>query len=299
MKKIFIFSFLAVVAIFLARNIIVKYSLSYYLRSNLKTEISLKKIDLGLKKIIINKVGLAKGGLHFTAKDIVLEYDISFPFQIKPHSLKITGAWFEDKRFGSLAFDLVPSGEAYFFNADGLSIQGKKIGSFSLSFQLKGNRVNFNNLKSSFINSSAVVDGYLNLTNLNNICIDLSVENLSLAAIVFLFAKKEDMDLEGHFDGGGSFCFKNNKISQLNLDIDDLEGGKINLKKKASLDFLKKRLDKKSYSYLLDNLKNYKYDKGSIEVDVEKNDIILEAIFFSEELGERNITVKLHDVLVK
>jgi hypothetical protein len=299
MKKIFIFLFLGFVVIFLVRNMIAKEFLKYYLNSNFKIEASFEEINIGLKKIIIDKTNLVKDNFQFKAKNIEARYEVNFPFQLSLDSLRIVDAQVKDQQLGSLNFDLTPYGDYHQLLGNNLLFKSKEIGNFSLSIRLKENKLYFYDLKSTFIDSTFLLSGYLNLGDFNNICIDLVVKDLALSDIIFLFGDKKKINLEGKFSGKVDCCFRNNKISYLDLDIDDLEGGVINFKEETSLDFLKKRLDKKYYAYLLDNLKNYKYDEASIGVKTDKNNLILEANFFSEELGKRNITIKLHDVLVK
>lgn len=299
MKKIFIFLFLVVIVIFLARNMIGKESLEYYLNSNFKIEASFGEVNIGLKKIIIDRTNLVKDNFQLKAKSIEARYKVNFPFQLSLDSLRIVDAQVKDQRFGSLNLDLVPYDDYHQLVGDNLLFKGKKIGNFSLSIRLKEDKLYFYDLESTFIDSASLFSGYLDLGNFNNICIDLVIKDLALSDIVFLFGDKKKINLKGKFSGKVNCCFKNNKISYLDLDIDNLEGGVINFKEETSLDFLKNRLDKKSYRYLLDNLKNYKYDEGSIGVNTDKNNFILEANFFSEELGKRSITIKLHDVLVE
>ncbi|MCF7873098.1 MAG: hypothetical protein K9L80_02725 [Candidatus Omnitrophica bacterium] len=299
MKKIFISLFLVVAIVFLARNMIAKESLKYYLNYNFKIEASFEKVNIGLKKIIIDKANLVKDNFQFKAKNIEARYEVNFPFWLSLDSLRIVDAQIKDQQLGSLNFDFIPYDDYHQFFGNNLLFKGKEIGNFSLSIKLEENKLYFYNLESTFIDSAFLLSGYLNLGDFNNICIDLVVKDLALSDIIFLFGDKKKINLEGKFSGKGDCCFKNNKISYLDLDIDGLEGGVINFKEETSLDFLKNRLDKKSYRYLLDNLKNYKYDTGSIGAETEKNNLVLEANFFSEELGKRNITIKLHDVLVK
>jgi hypothetical protein len=299
MKKIFIFLFLIIVSIFLARNIIAKESLKYYLSSNFDIEAFFGKIDIGLKKIIIDEANLAKDNFQFKAKNIEVGYKVNFPFQLSFDFLKIVAAQIKDQRFGSLALDFVPHDNYYQLFGNNLSFKRKEIENFSLIIKLKKNKLYFYDLESTFIDSSFRLSGYLNLDGVNDICMDLVVKDLALSDMVFLFGDKKKINLEGKFSGKVDCCFKNNKISYLDLDIDDLEGGVINFKEETSLDFLKNRLDKKSYRYLLDNLKNYKYDEGSIRVKTDKNNLILEANFLSKELGKRNIAITLHDVLAE
>ncbi|MFO8052708.1 MAG: YdbH domain-containing protein [Candidatus Omnitrophota bacterium] len=297
MKKIAIFLFLVVAVILLARNIIAKESLKYYLNSNFKIEASFEGVNVGLKKIIINEANLAKDNFQFKAKKIEARYKVNFLFQLSLESLEIVDAQLKDQQFGSLNFGLIPHDNYYQFLGNNLSFKGKEIGDFSLSIRLREDELYFYNLESTFIDSASLLSGYLDLGDFNNICMDLAAKDLALSDIVFLFGDKEEINLEGKFSGKVNCCFKNNKLSYLNLDVDDRGGGVINFKKETSLDFLKNRLDKKSYRYLLDNLKNYKYDKGNIKVDLEENDIVFEANFSSKELGERNITIKLHNIL--
>jgi hypothetical protein len=186
-----------------------------------------------------------------------------------------------------------------FIKADNLRAGDTKIDDLKAPFKSQDNQLRYGILQFDIINQSASLSGYFDLSDSNNSCFFLSVTDLSVKELIFLATGKKEIVLKGKFKGEAKICFKDNKISYLDLGIYNLKGGKINIKKEASLDFLKKRLDEKSYSYILDNLKNYKYDKGDIEAKLDKKDIILKANFSSKELGERNITIKLHDLFTK
>jgi hypothetical protein len=186
-----------------------------------------------------------------------------------------------------------------FFKADNLRTGDTKINNLKAPFKLKDNQLRYDNLQFDIINQSISLSGYFDFSDSNNSCFFLSLTDLSFKDLIFLATGKKEIVLKGKFKGEAKICFKDSKISYLELAIYNLKRGKIKIKKEASLDFLKKRLDEKSYSYLLDNLKNYKYDKGNIEAKLDKNGIILKANFSSKELGERNITIKLHDLFTK
>lgn len=268
MKKIIILLILLALIISLAKDLIIKESLKYYLNSRFKTEASLEGVNLGFRSFLVDECNLTKNDFRLKAKGVEFRYKIIFPFRIRPVFLKI----------------------------DSLRSGNKKIDNLRISLELNDSRLSYNNLQFGIVNQSASLSGYFDF---NSSCFFLSLADLSLEDLIFLATGKKEIVLKGEFRGKVKFCFKDNKISYLNLGIYNLKGGKINIKKEASLEFLKKRLDEKSYSYLLDNLKNYKYDKGDIEAKLDKKDIILKANFSSKELGERNVTIKLHDLFAK
>ncbi len=275
MKKTFtfilVFLCLIITAGFFTKDIIVKETLKYYLKSNFKVASSWGNLNLGFKKLSLEKVNLSRENFEISVKNLEFEYEFDFPRQLKPNYLKI----------GDLVID------------------NKKIKNLNLIFELQDKRLNFYNFQANFINDSALISGFVDFSNLGNVCIVIAVEDIALKSVVYLFADKKDVSLAGEFSGKTKACFTGNKINDFYLDIDNLKGGAINFQKETALDFLKGRVDEKSYLYLLDNLKNYQYDKGKIAAGVDKEDIIFRANFDSQMSGERNITIKLHNLLAK
>ncbi len=275
MKKIFVFIlvflFLIITVVFFSKNIIVKEALKYYLKTNFAVESLWENLDIGFKKLSLEKVNLSKENFEINVKNLEFEYEIEFPLQLKPNYLKI----------GNLIID------------------NKAIKNINLIFELQGKRLNFYNFQANFVNDSALISGFIDFSNSDNVCVVVAVEDIALKNVVYLFADKKDISLMGEFSGKAKVCFTGNKIDDFSLDINNLRDGAINLQKETALDFLKNRVDKESYLYLLDNLKNYQYDKGKITARLDNEDIIFRANFSSKISGERNIIIKLHDVFAK
>lgn len=206
-------------------------------------------MDIGFKKLSLEKVNLSKENFEINVKNLEFGYKFDFSRQLKPNYLKI----------GSLIID------------------NKAIKNINLIFELQGKRLNFYNFQANFVNDSASVSGFIDFSNSDNVCVVVAVEDVALKNIVYLFADKKDISLTGEFSGKAKVCFMGNKIDDFSLDINNLRGGAINLQKETALDFLKNRVDKKSYLYLLDNLKNYQYDKGGIEVRTAEDDIFFQS----------------------
>ncbi len=146
---------------------------------------------------------------------------------------------------------------------------------------------------SDLLGPRSLVSGSINFSTFDNFCLSLNLYNSSFGGILKLAGIQKDLNFDGEFDGGIAACLEQFKLAHIDGDLSNFSGGAINIKKEASIGFLKRYLDESSYEVMIDNLKNYAYNKGQIKVSKPNSTIRIVLDFSSQELGKRTITVNL------
>jgi hypothetical protein len=186
--------------------------------------------------------------------------------------------------------------DLYRINISDIRIKNKTFKNIILPLKIKVNKIIFPRAKNILFGQEAYVKGILDFDH-TGACFNADFESVSFENIMGLIAGEDSASIEGLFDGITEFCWRNNILVKLNGDFRNKTGGFINIKRETSFDFLRSYLDEPSYRVLIDNLKNYKYNRGTVMLGKEESDLIIAMNFNSEELGERNIAVNLHNIL--
>lgn len=123
----------------------------------------------------------------------------------------------------------------------------------------------------------------------------LNLDKVSFRNVLAVIS--DDVILGGLFEGRVSVCLEGGKVSQIEGNFYNDEGGIVNIEKEVSLNFLRKHLDESSHQALIDSFKDYTYNKGVIKLSKKDGGLLLCINFSSDEMGERNITINFHDIL--
>ncbi len=294
MKKIILIIFCFFLAVFFLRNVLLEKVLTSYLRKNYGIESSFERVNLNLEGLQINEVELREDAYRLRVKKVEVNFSRE-PFLRFSSSFDVSGAVFELEGLGRLVFDLTSEdAKNYVATINRLLIRNKEIENVLLSFRFKENKLIISNLESSLIGSEAEIFGDIDFANPEYILFCLEAKNLSLQNIISFFADESDIKVKGEFGGSLKLSLKNGDLSSISGGFDNLSGGLINVKEEKSLAFLKGGLGGEAYFYLLDNLQNYKYDKGRVSIEMQDSVILVTANFDSDKLGKRNIVMRLH-----
>jgi len=197
----------------------------------------------------------------------------------------------------SAQFSLSPTGpNRYIFKMSGMKMKDKKMQGLSFYLYPKSRSVPFKGIDTPLLGAKSLVKGVVDISDYKKVCIHADFENSSFEKVVDLFAGKQSMMFRGIFKGELGVCLDNG-LSGLSGSFVNKDGGVINIKKEASLSFLRKYLDLASYQALISNLKNYSYNRGGIKIDQKDKAVTVDMDFYSHDLGKRNLTVTLHDFL--
>ncbi len=178
-----------------------------------------------------------------------------------------------------------------------LTIGKKTIGEihFHLEFYLK--HIEIINSANPFFGPAGSIGGRIEKKNKDLVCIRVAGENLSFKNLLSLTDKNEDLIFEGLFRGDVTLCLQSGRPVFVSAGMRNDLGGTIEIKKETSLSFLRRYLDAATYSRIIDNLKNYDYNKGAISLSSSDSQLVAELYFESEEMGKRDFTIIFHNLL--
>ncbi|MEI8349658.1 MAG: YdbH domain-containing protein [Candidatus Omnitrophota bacterium] len=186
-------------------------------------------------------------------------------------------------------------GGLYVFRIPMLRLKQKEFNDLVFPLKMEKYRVLFPITKNIIFGRSAYASGEIDLRNANNFCLQVGFRQASLENVVALVAGEENVSITGGFDGTLALCFEGDNLKKLEGNFSNQAGGLIHIKKEASLEFLRGYLDQTSYDALVDNLKNYEYNKGVVHIGQGKDAVSLEMNFFSESMGKRSVTINFHN----
>ena len=294
LKKVLIGFFLFLTLFFIFKDHLLKSGISYFLNKKFTATTSIGKAKLILGGVIVEDFSLSQGALKLKLGKAKVTFNF---FNRSIENLKISSCNLQFKDINaSLTLEKSKSG-LYILDVSSLKLKDKEIKNISIPLSVDADTVSFNSIDTDFLGYSARISGILNYQDYNNACLKVSLKDSSFKNAVNLFSKKEDFVLVGDFDGRFELCLDKGKVSKIDGDFYNVSGGAVNIEKEASLGFLQRYLDKASYDALVDNFKHYAYNKGRIEITKKGGTIALNLDFGSDELGRRNISVNLHDIL--
>lgn len=178
-----------------------------------------------------------------------------------------------------------------------LKVKDESIKNIRADLMLLPDTIQVTTIKTDFFGNEATLSGIFDFKDYSHVCISLDLAKVSFEKALTLVSKEDSIFLKGLFTGTIRSCFQKGRLSSIEADLDNSQGGLINIKKQAPLAFLKRYLDTPSYKALIDNFKNYQYNKGKIVISKRKNTLVIGLNFNSEQMGERNIAINLHNIL--
>ena len=178
-----------------------------------------------------------------------------------------------------------------------LTIKSEVLKDIELPFRLEKGRIVFLRTKNQFFGTDAYLEGVLDFSDYRNVCLQASLGKLSFSNIIKVLNNKDTVDLAGVFAGEVSVCLSPQGLKTVRVGFLNTDSGFIRIKDDSSLEFLRKYLDARSYDSLVDNFKNYAYNRGAISVDTKDGDVVLYMVFESNDMGKRDITINFHNAL--
>ena len=186
---------------------------------------------------------------------------------------------------------------SYALTIPSLVIDGKEMGKLSLPLKIEKNQITFPRSKNPWIGAQAYTEGVVIYNPGGPFCLDLFFDGLSMEKVVKIAGKEDEVSCAGEFRGDFKTCIERPGVWNVKGALGNKGDGYINIKKTMSGAFLEKYLDQASSNALIDNLKNYEYNSGTIEVDTNADDISVTLSFDSQRAGKRNFVVTFHDII--
>lgn len=188
-------------------------------------------------------------------------------------------------------------GDEYTLVIPQVFIKEKEIGNISFPLKIENDCIELMRAPNVLFGQDAYVEAKAKRKGMDKYCLSLSLENVSFGKVVSLITEKDDILLDGVFDGNVMLCMKGRNISYVEGGFYDNRGGLINIKKEVPLQFLRKYLEKDAYKSVIDNLKSYAYNKGTISVSTKDSRLVAVLNFESEKMGKREFAVTFHNII--
>jgi hypothetical protein len=260
---------------------------------NLSTAAVIKLFNFSLKDISIKLE---------EAYDFKLNLQFSLEGKIEDNNIIINNIAANDGNLKLLNFDAKGITlkkyiqDLYRLNIKHIAIISKEFKDVDIPLKIKTNEVILPEAKNIFLGKDARMQGIFRFEGKKSY-LEAEFKDISFSNIISIFSREDNANIDGTFDGNIIICWQDNKLVKLVSNFRSRSGGFINIKKEASLGFLKTYLDGPSYKALIDNLKNYEYNIGEISINNEGDVLSFKLGFSSEKMGKRNLIINLHNVL--
>ncbi len=299
--KILIAVVIILTGLFLSKDYILTESLSRYLAGRFGVDSRVDSAHLFGVGVAVEGVYFVQEGVNVKIRKAKVVMGFEKKFQPQVASLKVRGLAVNRSESAQpvcrMDFDISHiSGPRYHIEVRDLRIGGYKLKAISSIAELKKGIVLVSSVDTHMVKQPGFIEGQIHYANNDRICIDFSFKNIMAEKVVEFFDKQDSFMLKGLFSGALQSCFKDGTFSGVQAVLHDSEGGNIDIKKEANLDFLKKRLDDESYNTLIDNFRNYTYNEGGVKVRQDNRDLIVDFGFDSKKSGERNLTINFHNI---
>jgi hypothetical protein len=185
----------------------------------------------------------------------------------------------------------------YTLTIPSLVIEDKEMGELTLPLKIEKKQITLLASKNPWIGDHGYTEGIITYTDQMRLCLDLSLNGFSMEHIVKVIGKEDEVSCYGEFGGNMKICLDKLQGWGVQGALVNKGDGYINVKKSIPGNFLNKYLDQASSNALIDNLKNYEYNSGAVEIVTVDDDITLTLRFDSQRAGKRNFVVTFHDII--
>ncbi|MGE5197782.1 MAG: YdbH domain-containing protein [Deltaproteobacteria bacterium] len=189
------------------------------------------------------------------------------------------------------------SGVSYNLDIAAFKVKSKEVKNIDIPIRLEPDQVIFPRAQNVFLGPEAFMEGYLKLGGFRNPYLYLTADGISFINFIDLVAEPGSIDLGGRFGGKITVSVKSGKFDIIQGQFVNDTSGFIHIKNELALDFLRKYLDAQSYKALVDNFRNYAYNKSVIIIYRRKDDLSLIIHFESADMGNKNIPFYFHNLL--
>lgn len=160
----------------------------------------------------------------------------------------------------------------------------------SLFFVPEGIRIDA--LRCPSIGKTFLTTGAITLSD-GQIVLALTSQDISIADVLKSLSQNENITLEGLYSGETKASLSDQGVALFAL-FHNTTPGKIMVQ--GDVSFLKGNLSQDYYRLVIENFKNYQYNRGEILAQSKGKDIVVKGIFDSD-MGKREIEILLHGVL--
>jgi len=260
-----------------------------------------KLLNLNTSKspFLINSLELTNLVLNIKSQELTLDARLSSELNLiqqlvnsldlKINSLQAEGL--ELKNASLMAAQSLPSGSLY---VEQIKYDKLKIEKIKSKVRLKDKFLFLDSLTALFLDGEVQGDLSLLIDKPLEYLINLKVRDIDLNTFVHDFKLEEKVDLSGRLNGASTLKGKGLNFTVLDGGfIANAPGGDLTIKDKSYLEKIA-RGSGQSLDILVENFKNYHYNKGTMNLSLEEGNLILD-IVLDGEAGKRNFTVTMHN----
>ncbi|MBF0386006.1 MAG: hypothetical protein HQL27_09085 [Candidatus Omnitrophica bacterium] len=187
-------------------------------------------------------------------------------------------------------------GQNYLLKTDEIVLNEKSLKNLRFPMELDKNFFILNGVNIAPLGPNSLARGRIEFNGFNDVCLKTDFEKLSLNEIMGIFFDKKDVMMKGQYQGFFNICGSGRKVYKLEGKFVNDNGGSIEIKNESAFRFLSRYLNESIYVALVDSLKEYTYDKGSIEINKKDDDLVSSFNLSSEKQGQRNFDINFHDI---
>lgn len=299
MKKIitFILGFVVVFgAIFLFRNFILEKVLVFYVQKQYAYDLSFDKLSWKYNRLRVNELILENDELRLNIDKLQVPLSLYIKPLLEPN---VQGANIHLKKFDTNLEDvnLVKNVKVYDLNIKKLKIKKNTYQDIFLQFHVETGKLNLYSEQISPLGPNSKITVNIERNKENDIyCADLKLDSVSPYEIINIAGQGEKVYWNGEFSGDLKFCIdKKRQLLKPHLLLNSDEQGLLDVKDKKALEFMRHRMDQRSFNALIDNLNNYVYNNGIITLHSTEEAKVLAIDLKSEAYGTRRVEIVLHD----
>jgi len=259
----------------------------------------LLNLNTGKSPFLINSLELTNLILNIKSQELTLDARVSSELNLiqqlvnsldlKINSLHVEGL--ELKNASLKAAQLSPSGSLYI---EEIKYDKLKIEKIASSVRLKDKNLYLDSLSASLFTGKIKGSANLLIDKLPEYLVNLEFSGIDLNAFVNDFKLNEKVDLSGRMDGVTTLKGKGLNFTVLSGDFTtNAPGGDLTIKDKSYLENIA-RGSGQTLDILVENFKNYHYNKGVMNLSLKEGSLILD-IALEGEAGKRNFTVNMHN----
>jgi len=285
-KKIFLSAFLAVTILivfaFVAKDYLFKLLLTSYVKNTFRGDCRISSTNVSFSNIRINDFSFSNPDCKIGLKRGIVTFAVSRAPLINISSVRLEEGKLTVINLENLKKQFTPSSSQA---KTGIS----PVGISDISFYLKDIGLEFENINNARVTLEISLALYVKRSG------DFSMRDI---AISHFNADSDGFTIRATvMHGIATARIRENMLRDIKIDLTDNTGGLINVKNEASLDFLRRYMDDRSFKALVDNFKNYAYNIGTVTVRRQNRDAVVETVFDSPSMGHRDIVINFHDLL--
>ncbi len=270
-----------------------KQDIGTFVSTHLKLE---SKGAVLIKRIIIEDLDLS-----VSAKDIQLQSGGSLSAHLISQRLEslamyITSAQGKDYNVSGARCSITQGNEGGKLVIKEVKVNKLKVSNIISSVYLQGQTLSFRDFSAELLNGKMFGQAQIMVNPDTSFSVELSVKDIDLAALARDFEFDNKVSLSGLMEGSSTARGALLGLQQLEGHFTTAgEGGELSVKDESYVHAIAKVEDVPA-AILMESLKNYRYNKGSMMVGFDKGVIFLD-IVFDGLAGKRTFYIKLHDFL--